>query len=112
MFGLFKPPRYHIKKRIPMNGMLHFTAVEVFADMELGDLPEVQREFAVAFVLSVWACNTAMAGGFQLSQFDYRAIQNAGMNAVRALPKNLQNRAEAVVDALIEKGTIPTGREA
>jgi len=75
----------------------------------LDDLSQIQRHHAVALVLSVWACNSAVAGKFQLSLFNYRWIQNAGTNSANALPAHLQTRAVSVIEELIEKRLIPTG---
>lgn len=107
--GLFSPPRVNILKRIPQHAMLEAHAIETYADMQLDDLQQVQRHHAVAFVLSVWACNSSMAGKFQLSQLDFSWIQNAGMNSTKALSSHLHDRIASVVEELIDKGLIPTG---
>ena len=89
--------------------MLAFAAVETYAALELEDLPETRRELALAFILSVWACNAAMAGDFQLSQYEYRTIQNTGMNAARMLSNDIQDRAGKIIDDLVSQGLIRPG---
>ena len=74
----------------------------------MNDLPSVQRHHAVALVLSIWACNSAMVGKFQLSQSEYRWIQNAGINSAKMLPRHLERRATDIVGELIKRGLVST----
>ena len=107
MFGLFKTPRINIRKKIPQYALTGFHAVESYADVHLADLQEVQRNHAVAYIVSVWACNTAMTGDFHLSQFTYRSIQKTGMLSLQMLSTDFQNRANGVVGELMKQGLIP-----
>jgi hypothetical protein len=107
MFGIFQPPLFHIKKRIPQHAFGDLTTVETFGQKRLEDLPEMHRQYAFAFIVSVWACNSAMAGKFQLAHKDYLFIQRSGMNAVGWLKKPIADRAGAIVDELKASGLIP-----
>ena len=107
MFGIFKPPLFHIRKRIPQHAMLELAAVESFGEMELGDLSEAERQCALAFIVSVWACNSAVSGKFQLAHKDYLFVQRSGMNAGNWLTPEVQDRAGAIISDLTTSGLIP-----
>lgn len=69
---------------------------------------EVQREHAIAFVISVWACNCAMNGAFQLSQYDYELIRNTGNACFNFLAEGINREGTVmVVEKLAEAGLIP-----
>src|SRR6202521_449011 len=107
MFDIFKPPLFHIKKRIPKDALFELAAVETFGQTQLSDLPEQHCQYALAFVVSVWACNSAMAGKFQLAHKDFLFIQRSGMNAAGWLKPELQDRAGLIVDDLKASGLVP-----
>lgn len=108
MFGIFDKPRTAIRKRIPVNALLEFAAVETLADMRLKNeaIDGFQREAAVGFALSVWACNSAVAGKFPLTDFTYRYVQNLGINYGCRMEPRVSATAQAVMRELVEKGIV------
>lgn len=106
MFGIFDKPRTAIRKRIPVSALLEFKAVETLAEMRLKDeaIDGFQREAAIGFVLSVWACNSASAGKFGLSGNRY--IQNLGLNYGGCLQRQTHDAAHSVILELGGRGVI------
>ena len=111
MLGLFKPPRYHIRKRTPQHALLSWSAIETFTEMNLEGLPEDQKGFAVSVIMSVWACNCAMTATFQLAQKDYEYIRNASMSSAKFLTPPSLECVEKILDDLLNKRFIPQGPE-
>lgn len=107
MFGLFKTPRDKIRKRIKEGDYVSFAAVETYSDMKLDYFPRIQRECAVGFILSVWACNSATQGHISLSQSDHTYIKNFGMYCAGRLPSDTLILTEQVLEELIESGLVP-----
>ncbi len=106
MFGLFRPPQVNIRRRVPQHALGACLAVERYAEALLDDLSEVQRTHALAFILSVWARNSRASGAFQLSQFSFRRIQNAGESSAKSLSASARQRTDEVLEELREKGLI------
>ena len=107
MFGLFRAPRDSIRRRIEQQDYTLFAAVTSYSDLQLDYLPRRQKEYAVGYILSVWACNSSSASNISLSEFDYRYIKNLGMNCANFLPNDIQVKVEHVMDELIESGLVP-----
>ena len=107
VFGLFRTPRDNVRRRIKQEDYMLLAAVESYSNLQLNHLPRLQEQYAVGFILSVWACNSASSGNISLSQFDYRYIKNLGMNCANLLSSDIQNRVEHIIDELIESGLVP-----
>lgn len=108
MFDLFKPPRFQIRKRVPTQALAAFTAIEAIADKHFLQLDSTQGELATAYVLSVWMCNAAELGEFELSQFDFRYIKNSGLNSARMMAPATEVITGALLGVLVEKGLVLT----
>lgn len=108
MFGLFDKPRTAIRKRTPVSAAIEFVAVETLADMRLKDkgIEGFQREAAVGFVLSVWACNSAYAAKFGLSDYAYQYIRNLGLNYADRMHPEPTNVARDVLFELMSCGVV------
>lgn len=106
VFGLFKPPRFHIRQRIPVHAHMTMATIEAYSDMQLEDWDEAPRNHGAAFILSVWACNAAAAGELHLPMKDYQYIQNAGVLSIGWLSESQKMEVHAVLDELMEKGMI------
>ena len=107
MFGLFRAPRNNIRKRVDRNNHILLVAVETFAELKLQNVPKNQMEYAIGFILSVWACNSVSSGNISLSSWDYRFIKNLGMNCANRLSSDIQLQVEEILDELIESGLVP-----
>jgi hypothetical protein len=112
MFDIFKPPLFHIKKLIPEHAMLEETAVEAYAHIQLKDLPEAHQQWALAWIVSVWACNSAFAGKFQLSHADFQTTYRRGMIAASWLPQHVQDRLPSIMEGLRRSGLVPYAGDA
>lgn len=109
MFGLFDKPAEKIRKHLPVQAHKEFDEFHALVDSisEIHYLqPEHRRHLSIGFILSVWACNAALAGRFSLAQYNYSYVQNMGINCHRMLGTGA-GMAQLVLDALIAKGAIP-----
>ncbi len=112
MFGLFDPPRIKIRKRLPVNAHPWFddflSTLNVYLTIQGGAFfSPNDKECAIGTIMSVWACNTCMSGKFQLSDFNYRYVQNMGLNCHRMLAPANKEIVTGMVSNLIESGRIP-----
>ena len=107
MLGLFRTPRDKIKKRLEQGAYVSLASVETYSDMKLDYLPRIQREYAVGFILSVWACNSGSHGHISLSQSDHTYMKNFGIFCANRLPSDTLNRTKQVMDELMEAGLVP-----
>jgi hypothetical protein len=83
-------------------------AVEAAGVARLRGLTRRQAKYALAFIASVWARNSALAGRFPMTNRDYMFVQRCGVAWVERLPPAARKQAQAVVDALKAAGLIPT----
>ena len=107
MFALFRVPRDNIRRRVEQQDYMLLSAVTSYSDLQLNHLPKRQREYAVGFILSVWACKSASSGNICLSPINYRYIENLGMNCASFLSSDIHSQVEHVMDELVESGLIP-----
>lgn len=107
VLGLFKPPSWQIEKYLPVHALMEFKAVESYAEMELENISDRYRGLAVAIVLSIWACNSALAGKFQISKKHYDFILMAGTSAEKRIPQADSIKMRHLLNGLIQKGLIP-----
>ncbi len=106
--GLFSPPSENIRKRLPVSAANGFDVVASFVSAGIGGVDKQQKEFAIAFVTSVWACQNAVAGLIPLSQFDHRYIMNSGANCARMLRPENMKLADALITQLQQQRLIPS----
>ncbi len=106
-FGLFDPPDKIIGKKIPPSAQLEYNAVLSFVDVTCVAENHKKLSFMRGIVGSVWACNSALAGKFELSKFDWDYIKNLGANYSRLLNDENWRECEKAILALGEKGIIP-----
>ena len=104
--GLFDPPYKNMLSKIPVHAKFEADIVETLIEVELAEFDKVTMDKAKGVVLSVWICNSAMAGKFQLRDFDFRLIQNLGGTSFNFLKPPAQNRVESVLNRLRERGLI------
>jgi hypothetical protein len=107
VFDIFKPPLFHIRKRIPQHALIELAAVQSYSEIQLDDLSEMERQYVTAFVVAAWACNSAMAGKFQLSHRDYDFIQRCGINAIGMLKRNMESRVTGIIEGLKASRLMP-----
>ncbi|MEQ8735657.1 MAG: hypothetical protein RIC29_12095 [Rhodospirillaceae bacterium] len=101
MFDIFKPPRHHIKKRVPKAKIETLTEIEHFVDDELFELSHQKREYGIAFILSVYVCQMTDRHIFSVSLGDYEFIQRSGMVCAQKLSGIDFDCVESVLQDLI-----------
>ena len=106
MFGLFRTPRDQVKKRVGRDAYIALSSVETYSDLQLQYLRGNKKEYAVGVILSMWACNSASASHFILSDYDYRFIRNLGNNCANRLSPDVQVSVGQIIEELIDKGLI------
>jgi len=92
---------------MPPEANFEVAALESFINLRTVEMKKVDSNLVKAFILSVWANNSFAIGKFRVPEIDGRYIKNAGLNCHNNLsPINMQ-KAEKILDELIEKGVIP-----
>lgn len=105
MFGIFQPPRYHIRKRVPAEALASYALVETAAEMHFSHFETQPRENAIAVVLSVWVCNALGEGALPAGACVF--IETLGKNALARLNQHELDRLEVVLRDLASRGVIP-----
>jgi hypothetical protein len=103
-----RSPLARVRKRIPPHARSQLTTVEAAGVARLQGLTGREAQYALAFIASVWARNSALAGRFPMTNRDYMFIQRCGITWVERLPPAARKQAREVVDDLKETGLIPT----
>lgn len=102
-----RSPLTRVRKRIPADARAALARVEAAGGARLRGLSEREAQYAIAFIASVWARNSALAGRFPMTNRDYMFIQRCGVAWAERLPPAAQGRARAVVSDLKASGLIP-----
>jgi hypothetical protein len=61
----------------------------------------------MAFIASVWASESAVAGRLPMTNRDYMFIQRCGVAWAERLPPRVEKRVRAIVNDLKDSGHIP-----
>ena len=99
--GIFDPPRVNFRKKIPDSQRFLFITMETAAEAMLFDWSSQRREFALAFIMSVWVFHACDQGILQLSDWDRRFIVNTGRTAGNSLSEFELARVKQIIAELM-----------
>ena len=105
--GFFAPPRENIRKTIPIEALRPYESVEYIVYTRLEDIPRPHIDHAIAFIMSVWVCNSVALGEFILTPRQHKKVQMLGLNSTKFMKPKYLAKTAVVLDELIEAGTIP-----
>lgn len=110
---IFDRPKVKIRKKLPTEAHAEYDLVLAtilsIPESEIGqfaNIDENRKELAIGFAMSIWACNTCYADGFNLSQRKFNYILNMGANCLNLL-REYSYLGTNLADYLIEKKIIP-----
>jgi len=104
--GLFDPPYKNMLKKVPVHARTEADIIETYVESQMGGWDKHTVNHAKGVIVSVWACNAAMNGKFELRDSDWRLIQNLGGTSFNLLTHPAQGQVQSMLDHLKERGLI------
>lgn len=96
--GLFDPPYKNMLKKVPVHGQFEADVIETFVQSQMDGWDHHTINHAKGVVISVWLCNAAAAGKFELRDQEYRLVKNLGGTSYNFLSP----AAKDAVDGLLQ----------